>query len=44
VREGAPHGQDSNFQTWVETVKYMATGPTGLGPKNDCAGERQQQL
>jgi hypothetical protein len=22
VREGAPHGRDSNFQTWVETVKY----------------------
>jgi hypothetical protein len=22
VREGTPHGQDSNFQTWVETVKF----------------------
>jgi hypothetical protein len=22
----------------------MATGPTGLGPENDCAGEGQLQL
>jgi hypothetical protein len=22
----------------------MVTGPAGLGPKNDCAGEGQQQL
>jgi hypothetical protein len=22
----------------------MVTGPTGLGPENDCAGENQQQL
>jgi hypothetical protein len=22
----------------------MATSPAGLGPKNDCAGEDQQQL
>jgi hypothetical protein len=22
----------------------MVTGPAGLGPKNDCSGEDQQQL
>jgi hypothetical protein len=30
------------------SLKYerinMVTSPTGLGPKNDCAGEDQQQL
>jgi hypothetical protein len=24
--------------------KYMVTSPAGLGPKNDCADEYQQQL
>jgi hypothetical protein len=28
-----------------ERVKYsMVANPTGFGPKNDCAGEGQQQL